>query len=79
MDMSKRSETLSIRITKTLMDALQEKAGKENLSKGDVVEKALTCFLGLQVVTECNTYSNEIETLKNRFEQLIKVNNLKEV
>lgn len=66
-----RNKTLSIRITEILMGALEERADELSCSKADLIEKALSCFLGVKVEEDCRTYSSlwdEIRKIESRLE-----------
>jgi hypothetical protein len=71
----KRDRTLSVRVTEQLMLSLDDRAKQLSCSKGDLVERALNCFLGLKPDEECTTHSsvwNAIEDLQNRMLRLEK-------
>lgn len=68
----------TFRTSDDVIKALKDKATELDISESDIINKALRCFLGLGIDNECDTSQTELNILKNRIEELIKLNNLKE-
>lgn len=62
-----------------MFEALKAKTEELELSESDIINKAVKCFLGLNIEVDCTNY-NELEQLKQRIEiveKVIKANGLK--
>jgi hypothetical protein len=68
----------TFRTSDDVIKALKDKATELDISESDIINKALKCFLGLGIDSDCDTSHTQLNILKNRIDQLIKLNNLKE-
>jgi hypothetical protein len=69
----------TFRTNDDIVKALKDRANTEKISESDIINKALRCYLGVIIQSDCRTYQIELDTLKSRIEKIIKANNLKEV
>jgi len=67
----KRTNTLSIRVTETLIKTLDDRAKTLGCSKADLVEKALNCFLGLDSDADCSNQTTALEAVHSLRKELI--------
>lgn len=68
----------TFRTSDDVIIALKHKATELDVSESDIINRALRCFLGLDIDKDCDNYQTELNILKNRIEKLIQLNNLKE-
>jgi hypothetical protein len=68
----------TFRTSDDVIKALKDKATELDISESDIINKALKCFLGLDIDNDCDTSHTQLNILQNRIEKLIKLNNLKE-
>lgn len=67
----------TFRPTELIAEKLKEKAKKEGKSESDLINMALSCFLGLNLEDKCETLNEQVRNIQEQMNTLIKLNNLK--
>ena len=67
----------TFRPTELIAEKLKERAKKEGKSESDLINMALSCFLGLNLEDNCQTLNEQIKTIQKQINSLIRLNNLK--
>lgn len=67
----------TFRPTEEIAEKLKERAVKEGISESDLINSALSCYLGIQTENNCTSINNQIDNIKSQLHKLITLNNLK--
>lgn len=73
---SEKRLNIGLRLPESIIFKADERAKELDLTRTDIVEKALRCFLGINFDIDCINQS-ELDKLNDLVQTLIKANNLK--